>query len=56
MDKAAVLALWQELAWWKKALVGAFFVVLVGVGWWYFVIDPQMAEIAQLQQQAVALD
>lgn len=56
MDRAALVAAWQGLAWWKKAVVGAVLLALVGVGWWYFVIDPQVAEIEQLQKNVAALD
>jgi len=56
MDKAALQAAWQGLSWWKKILVGLGVLALLGGGWWYFVIDPQMAEIAQLQRQVETLD
>lgn len=56
MDKAALYAAWQGLSWWKKALVGLGPFLLLGIGWWYFVIDPQMAQIAQLQRQVETLD
>ncbi len=56
MDKAALIAAWEGLAWWKKTAAGVFLLALVGVGWWYFVIDPQMAQIAQIQNNIAALD